>query len=162
MLRKNYRRDLKTGSIATDLKEKIEISDHRSMIKSCLLWLNVAADFLRFAILHCVRETRWRPKISCAYRKPNPGRLANKSMVMERPMVAFLIQMLLLALRSRFSRRAGLEAENLILRQQLIVLRRKSPRCVRLWNLDRLLLVWRYRPHPALLDAIIIALIGDN
>jgi hypothetical protein len=55
---------------------------------------------------------------------------------MQRPMVAFLLQ-LLLALRSRFKRRARLEAENLLLRQQLIVLRRKSPRRVWLWNLDR-------------------------
>jgi hypothetical protein len=46
--------------------------------------------------------------------------------VMKRPMVAFLTQ-LLLAIRSRFTRRARLEAENLILRQQLIVLRRNSP-----------------------------------
>src|SRR6202043_118634 len=44
-------------------------------------------------------------------------------MVMKRPMVAFLTQ-LLLAIRSRFTRRARLEAENLILRQQLVVLRR--------------------------------------
>jgi hypothetical protein len=45
---------------------------------------------------------------------------------MKRPMVAFLIQ-LLLAVRSRFTRRARLEAENLLLRQQLIILRCKSP-----------------------------------
>jgi hypothetical protein len=45
---------------------------------------------------------------------------------MKQPMVAFLIQ-LLLAMRSRFTRRARLEAENLLLRQQLVVLRRKSP-----------------------------------
>ena len=45
---------------------------------------------------------------------------------MKRPMVAFLTQ-LLLAVRSRFTRRARLEAENLLLRQQLIILRRKSP-----------------------------------
>jgi hypothetical protein len=63
---------------------------------------------------------------------------------MKRAMVAFLIQ-LLLALRSRFTRRAQIEAENLILRQQLIVLRRRHPRRVRLWNIDRLLLVWLYR-----------------
>jgi transposase InsO family protein len=74
---------------------------------------------------------------------------------MKGPMVAFLIQMLLV-LRSRLTRRARLEAENLILRQQLIVLRRKSPRRLRLWNFDRLLLVWLYRLYPALLDAIII------
>jgi hypothetical protein len=65
-------------------------------------------------------------------------------MVMKRPMVTFLSQ-LLLAIRSRFTRRARLEAENLLLRQQLVVLRRKSPRRVRLWNIDRLLLVWLYR-----------------
>jgi hypothetical protein len=70
-------------------------------------------------------------------------------------MVAFLIQ-LLCAIRSRFSRRARFEAENLLLRQQLVVLRRKSPTRVRLWNIDRLLLVWLYRLYPSLLDAIII------
>ena len=41
-------------------------------------------------------------------------------MVMKRPTVAFLTQ-LLLAIRSRFARRARLEAENPILRQQLVV-----------------------------------------
>jgi hypothetical protein len=69
-------------------------------------------------------------------------------------MVALLIQ-LLLAIRSRLTRRARLEAENLILRQQLVILRRKFPRRVRLWNID-LLMVWLYRLYPSLLDAIII------
>ena len=76
-------------------------------------------------------------------------------MVMKPPMVAFMTQ-LLFAFRSPLTRRARLEAENLILRQQLIVLRRKSPTRVRLWNIDRLLLVWLYRLYPSLLDAIII------
>jgi hypothetical protein len=76
-------------------------------------------------------------------------------MVMKRPMVAFVIK-LLLAIRSRFTRRARLEEENLILRQQLVVLRRKSPRRVRLWNIDRLVLVWLYRLSPSRMDAIII------
>src|SRR6266849_2642323 len=76
-------------------------------------------------------------------------------MVMERPMVVFLTQ-LLLAIRLRFTRRARFEAENLLLRQQLIVLRRKSPTRVRLWNIDRLMLVWLYRLYPSLLDAIIV------
>ena len=65
-------------------------------------------------------------------------------MVVKRPMVTFLTQ-LLLAIRSRFTRRARLEAKNLLLRQQLVVLRRKSPTRVRLRNIDRLLLVWLYR-----------------
>ena len=76
-------------------------------------------------------------------------------MVSNRPMVAFLIQ-LLLVIRSRFTRRARLEAENLPLRQQLVGLRRKSTRRVRLCNIDRLLLVWLYRLYPVLLDTIII------
>jgi hypothetical protein len=70
-------------------------------------------------------------------------------------MVAFLIQ-LLLAIRSRFSRRARLEVENLLLRQQLIVLRRQHPGRVRMLNIDGLLFVWLYRLYPSLLDAIII------
>ena len=70
-------------------------------------------------------------------------------------MVAFLTQ-LLLAIRSRFSRRARLEAENLLLRQQIIVLRRQHPKRVRLLNIDRLLFVWLHRLYPSLLDAIII------
>jgi len=68
---------------------------------------------------------------------------------------AFLIR-LLLTIRSRFTRRTRLEAENLILRQQLVVLRRKSAARLRLWNIDRLLLVWLYRLYPSLLDAIVI------
>ncbi|MGD0291439.1 MAG: hypothetical protein ABSC63_17545 [Candidatus Binataceae bacterium] len=59
---------------------------------------------------------------------------------MKRPMVAFLTQQLLV-IRSWFARRARLEAENLILRQQLIVLCRQHSKRVRLWNIDRLLLM---------------------
>jgi len=55
-------------------------------------------------------------------------------------MVAFLTQQLLV-IRSWFARRARLEAENLILRQQLIVLCRQHSKRVRLWNIDRLLLM---------------------
>ena len=74
---------------------------------------------------------------------------------MKRLMAAFLTQ-LLLVIRSWFAWRARLEAENLILRQQLIVLRRQRPKRVRLSNIDRLLMVWLYRLYPSLLDAIII------
>ena len=47
-------------------------------------------------------------------------------MILERQMFEFLIRLLLVA-RSKLKSRARLEAENLILRQQLLVLRRKSP-----------------------------------
>ena len=76
-------------------------------------------------------------------------------MVLTRVMVAFLTR-LLLVLRSRVKSRVRLEAENLVLRQQLVVLSRKSRTRVRLRNVDRLLLVWMYRIFPSILNAILI------
>lgn len=52
-------------------------------------------------------------------------------------MLAFLIRVLL-ALRSGFETRASRDAEILTLRQQLLVLSRKSGKRVRLRNIDRL------------------------
>jgi transposase InsO family protein len=62
----------------------------------------------------------------------------------------------LLALRSIIEARASREAEILVLRQQLLVLNRKSPARLRLRNIDRLMLVWLYRLFPSLLDAMVI------
>ena len=70
-------------------------------------------------------------------------------------MVVFLTQ-LLLVFRSRFVRRARLESRESHPAPTLIVLRRKQPKRARLWNIDRLLMVWLYRLYPWLLDAIII------
>ena len=70
-------------------------------------------------------------------------------------MFAFLTKLLLIA-RSRLKSRASLEAENLVLRQQVIVLSRKSRSRVRLRNLDRLIFVWLYRCFPAILNAITV------
>ena len=70
-------------------------------------------------------------------------------------MVAFLTRLMLM-LRARFKSRARLEAENLVLRQQLLVLNRRLPARLRSRNIDRLTLVWLYRMFPSLLDAIII------
>jgi len=70
-------------------------------------------------------------------------------------MVATPIQLLWFC-RSLFASRTRLEAENLLLRQQLIVLRRHRLGRVRLRNRDRLVLVWLYRLFPTLLDAILI------
>jgi hypothetical protein len=64
-------------------------------------------------------------------------------MVVKRPMVEFLTQ-LLLAIRSLFKTRARLEAEILVFRQQLIVLSRKAPARVRLRNTGHLLFLWLY------------------
>jgi len=58
-------------------------------------------------------------------------------------MFAFLLKLMLIV-RTRLKSRASLEAENLALRQQVIVLSRKSRSRVRLQNIDRLIFVWLY------------------
>jgi hypothetical protein len=73
----------------------------------------------------------------------------------EGAMFAFLAK-LLLVVRSRLKSRARLEAENLVLRQQVIVLSRKSQSRVRLRNFDRLIFVSLYRCFPAILNAITV------
>ena len=70
-------------------------------------------------------------------------------------MFAFLINLLLVA-RSRLKSRASLEAENLVLRQQVIVLSRKSRSRVRLRNIDRLIFVRRDQSFPSILNAITV------
>jgi hypothetical protein len=75
--------------------------------------------------------------------------------VLERAMFAFLT-MLLLVVRSRLRSRARLEAENLVLRRQVLILSRKSPSRVRLGNLDRLVLVSVYLTFPSILNAITV------
>jgi hypothetical protein len=69
-------------------------------------------------------------------------------------MFVFLTKLWLI-LRSRLRSRARLEAENLVLRRQVLILSRKSSRA-RLRNLDRLILVWLYRIFPTLLSAIAV------
>ena len=58
------------------------------------------------------------------------------------------------ALIGLFQSRAALEAEILVLRHQLNVMRRKSPKRVALSSIDRLLLVGLYRLAPGVLDAL--------
>jgi len=70
-------------------------------------------------------------------------------------MVEFLIELLLLA-RSRLKSRARLEAETLVLRQQVIVLSRGTRSRVWLRNIDRLIFAWMYRLFPSILNAIIV------
>jgi transposase InsO family protein len=74
---------------------------------------------------------------------------------MERAMVA-LLSRILLALRSLLEVWASREAEILILRQQLLVLSRRSPKRISLRNIDRLILVWLCHLFPSMLDAMII------
>jgi hypothetical protein len=60
-----------------------------------------------------------------------------------------LFRLILGILASRFKARATLEAENLVLRQQVNVLRRRTPKRPHLNNTDRFLFVWLYRWFPS-------------
>jgi hypothetical protein len=59
------------------------------------------------------------------------------------------LKLLLCFMVSRFRSERRLEAEIVILRHQLNVLRRKMPSRPRLTLLDRLIFVWLYRCRPA-------------
>ena len=67
-----------------------------------------------------------------------------------------LLKLILGILASRFKARATLEAENLVLRQQVNVLRRRTPKRPHLNNTDRFLFVWLYRWFPSILEVVAI------
>src|SRR5260370_29740014 len=67
-----------------------------------------------------------------------------------------LLQLILQIVASLFKSRAKLEAEILVLRHQLNVLRRQVAKRPQLNNTDRFLLVWLYRWFPCVLGAIAI------
>jgi hypothetical protein len=59
-----------------------------------------------------------------------------------------MLKLILGVLASLFKSRAKLEAEILILRQQINVLRRRAPKRTHLNNTDRFLFVWLYHWFP--------------
>ena len=69
------------------------------------------------------------------------------------PMIDFL-RLLVCALTRLFRSRARLEAEILVLRHQLNVLRRKVPKRVVFRSVDRLVLAGLYRLAPSVLDSL--------
>ena len=62
-----------------------------------------------------------------------------------------LFKLILGIMASLFKSRAKLEAEILILRQQINVLRRQAPKRPHLNNADRFLFVWLYHWFPSVL-----------
>ena len=70
-------------------------------------------------------------------------------------MIAFLILFIHVVI-SPFKAKARLEAEIIMLRHQLNVLRRRVPPKPRLAVADRLLFVWLYRLFPSVLNALAI------
>jgi hypothetical protein len=70
--------------------------------------------------------------------------------------MADLFKLILDGLASLFRSRAKLEAEILVLRQQINVLRRRASKRPHLNNTDRFMFVWLYRWFPCVLGAIAI------
>jgi homeodomain-containing protein len=67
-----------------------------------------------------------------------------------------LLTRILRSLRSVLDVSSAREAEILVLRQQMLVLSRKSAKRARLRNIDRLILVWLSWLFPSVWDAIVI------
>jgi hypothetical protein len=67
-----------------------------------------------------------------------------------------LLWLLLAILASPFKSKCQLEAENVALRHQVVVLRRQVRGQIRLTNLDRLVLVQLYRWFPSILKILAI------
>src|SRR5271156_2497379 len=67
-----------------------------------------------------------------------------------------LIRFVLAVLASPFKSKSRLEAENAVLRHQLIVLRRKLKGRARLTNNDRWFFAWMYRWFPTILKVVTI------
>jgi hypothetical protein len=65
-----------------------------------------------------------------------------------------LCRLIWCALIGLFRSRAALEAEIVVLRHQLNVLRRKSPKRLAFGNIDRLVFAGLYRVAPGALDAL--------
>jgi len=65
-----------------------------------------------------------------------------------------LCKLIWCALLGLFRSRVALEAEILVLRHQLNVLRRKSPKRLAFGNIDRLVFAGLYRVAPGALDAL--------
>src|SRR5713226_3006784 len=68
-------------------------------------------------------------------------------------MIAYL-KLLTSVLVSLLKSRGRLEAEVVLLRHQLNVLRRAAPPRLRFTSMDRLIFVWLYRLYPSLLNAV--------
>ncbi len=73
-----------------------------------------------------------------------------------RDLMTDLFKLILGVLASLFRSRTNLEAEILVLRQRINVLRRRASKRPHLNNTDRFLFVWLYRWFPSVLGAITI------
>jgi transposase InsO family protein len=104
-----------------------------------------------------VNLIRWRGRPNRAMLPPDAGRLIQLTGARESgdnlPM-SDLCRLMWCAVIGLFRTRVALEAEILVLRHQLNLLRRKSPNRVAFSNIDRLVFTGLYRLAPGVLDAL--------
>src|SRR3977135_2027462 len=96
----------------------------------------------------------WIAFSGCPVPTANPKQLTEASESVDSSTMSDLCRLIWCTLIGLLRSRAALEAEVLVLRHQLNVLRRKSPKRVALKSIDRLLLVGLYRLVPEVLDAL--------
>ncbi len=77
-------------------------------------------------------------------------------MALDRRGMIDVLKLVACSVASLFKSRARLEAEILVLRHQLMILRRKTPTRLRLSVIDRLIFVWLYRLRPTIINAVTI------
>src|SRR5260221_11928234 len=94
-----------------------------------------------------------RPTMGCPYRKPKTADRDRESADTRCPM-SDLCRLIWCALIGLFRPRAVLQAEVLVLRHQLNVLRRKSPKRLAFGNVDRLVFTALYHVAPVELEAL--------
>ena len=96
-----------------------------------------------------------RINVGCPYRKLHPEWLAAADRVICCGMIDGL-KLLACMVVSLFRSKGRLEAEIVILRHQLNILRRRKPSRKRLTLVDRLIFVWLYRLRSSVLSAVVI------
>src|ERR1022692_1558639 len=112
------------------------------------------ADRLLWVWLYQVWPQIINAMVVCTEYSIQHGRRAQTGEV--RDLMKDLFKLILGVVASLFKSRATLEAEFLVLRQQINVLRRRTPKRPHLNNTDRFLFVWLYRWFPSVLGAIAI------
>ena len=92
----------------------------------------------------------------CPFRKPYPGRIRRNDRIGACSRVMVILRLLIGALRDCIMSRGRLEAEVIVLRHQLNILRRQSPRQVRPNAFDRAVFACLYRYFPDIANAVAI------
>ena len=110
-----------------------------------MIWVNVGVELMRPCGLSAWKKMSGLE--ACPYRKHHPDWLEREDGVLSFAMIASL-RLLTYFVVSLFRSKGRLEAEIVVLRHQLNILRRRMPSRARLTLIDRLIFIWLYRLRP--------------